>query len=181
MANVDTNEHGGWSCYICNTTQDRVMWIGGVGERYYCEACLFNAIRDGKIDIINGSDSSTCDRCKDTDVRCYSCARHDWDLHRSDECDHEYCHDECPSSTCSDWRCYNDAEYFLCSEHLQEARDEAIEELTCLVCGEDAGYHVCIEHAPERVRRDTKPAPASTTAISDDGSTVTVDGITIQF
>lgn len=201
MPNV--RDDGTWRCFCCNDVKTRVVRIDGTRDVYYCEQCLFDSVVDGSVTIGPqrpdagcdncgdscrvlceecassewSSDDHTCYGCGDSEARCYSCARHYWDLHDYNDCDHDDC-----NNTCGEISCYEDTQYTFCDECMRK-HDSEVVSFECEGCSNKALWHYCEKHDPV-YGSGAKPTPKSgetRASISDDGSAVIVDGITIQF
>lgn len=181
MSDIDTNESKDWMCYGCDQYRQRVMFIPNSQRDYYCEACLFDAIRDEDLYVSRENSSHTCDECgSDETLSCGDCAPRQFDLHSEYNCDHDYCHDDCHNS-CEE--CGNDVDVALCDSCNREKLSEAVS-MECEGCKSTAMYHYCPQHDPHVATTGPSLEPKTGTKradISDDGSTVMVDGITIQF
>lgn len=170
-----THEDDSWSCYVCGEVRSRVVFIPESPNEYYCSKCLFDAIRDGDLTLAETEHSNACDNCESDGGRvyCYECARDQWDLHDSGDCDHEWCHDECGPTECE--KCYNGVEAYLCEEHM---RDYVLESLRCCECGDyiepDPSQLKC-----ERCERQSDVARAAQTVVTTTGQEMTFDDGTV--
>lgn len=221
---------GEWYCYApdCrgvgshgpNEANTRVIEIG---ENYYCEPCLMTAAINGEVMVSVGG-VETCTNCGEGPASiCHGCYDQNYELGREYESENE------EPTTCSAYRCYNNAEYCsdcaaeqvdakcgycgdadaLCYDHARsewDLTDSSDPDVECEYCHDPAYDKVCRSHwrqvrcpecseqvscvnrdckytgialAIEAVERAQAAQPANTT--TDDGKTVTVDGVTIRF
>lgn len=178
MATVHSVD-AGCVCYVCGDGRSkRVVHIPDMDypNDWVCETHLFDLIKDGDVSVSVGGHVNACDNCRsDNDtVYCYSCARNVWDMHSDGDCDSTECNN-CSDraeycSSCSEPdnvecdECSRTATIHRCSRHEYDA---------CETCGDlTKTYSYCEEH---------KPLPVPAANISSDGSTIEVDGFTIQF
>lgn len=101
-------------CGVCSRTDTEVVYQGGLAL-WHCKDCLFEAVKNGKLEP--GTIERTCAGCggKDEDIYCSSCSECE-EAHGSAECN----------------ECYEDAQY--CRDHAN---------IECKECGSDTVISVC--------------------------------------
>lgn len=172
MVKYVTNEHGGYSCYVCIKSQPRVIEIPESPHTYYCEACLFTAIRDGVIEL-GVAKSVECDSCGSEDESWYCSTCYGNATSTCNSCGYSeevYCND----CFWEDHDCTVNISCNECGRYGIDFRCERCLTVNCTECGEEivASEMVCTEcstKTPEVV-------------VSDDGREFTLDdGVVINW
>jgi hypothetical protein len=165
MTRYHTREDSEYSCWVCQRIQKRVIDIPSSPSTYYCEACLFDCIRDGSLTI--GSEEVTCESCSEPAgvFYCESCK--DESAGTCEGCgyssDSVYCND----CFWGDHSCYDNIECSECGSGYIDTRCNECRTIECPECGDEffAGDMRCV----------TCSQLGGSVTVSDDGKEIHLD------